>query len=164
MRKLLLEVVVFALVSASSPLLLHAQTDSACLEKIGAKLHRGEGLILIKSDVSKISGWFESIDVSRSMLLMSRKKNAFTYKLYSYHISAIREIKYGSSRKLRPTFLLMSIAVGAGIGAVIGGSSDNWSRATIRTGSLVGAGGGLVVGSVVSLAIPSMKSIRCSKK
>jgi len=121
-------------------------------------------MIIIKSDASEISGWFESIDVSRSMLLMSHKKNAFTYKLYSYHISAIREIKYGSSRKLRPVFLLMGVAAGAGVGAAIGSSADCWSLSGARTGSLVGATSGLLISSVVSLAMPSMKSIRCSKK
>ena len=164
MRKLLLEVVVLSLVSASSPLLLHAQTDSACLEKIGTKLHRGESMIIIKSDASEISGWFESIDPDRSILIMSHKVSIATYGRSHYHILEIKEIKYGSSRKLKPVLMLAGFAGGAIIGALIGGSTDSWSLVSTRTGRIVGAGGGLMVGSVVSLAIPLMKSIRCSKK
>lgn len=74
MCKLFLLPVILVVVSTSSISSLYAQTGTDCLEKIGAKLHRGEGLILIKSDSSKIPGWFESMDVSQSMLSMWYKK------------------------------------------------------------------------------------------
>lgn len=143
------------------PLLARAQVNAgdSCLAKMMSKFHRDQLISVTRQDGLIISGQFVSFD--RMQALLALRENDGAVRIHEVHAPAVTE--YRVRGRLRAKLVIGGLLVGAVSGAAIGTAvvEGDDSGLGMLAGMAIGAPGGLLLGTIVSALLPTMKSDSC---
>jgi len=171
MRKMIRNFVKIAvLLRVTMVLPLTLQAEQNCLEEAANKIKPGSSITIIRTDNSKISGTFLSLNLDRSSLMIS-PFGSVGEKQSTYEISEFAKIQYRKTGKFKPEIVLISTILGAGLGYAIGKQvgtlepGPGFLEFRVHTfeaeGAGIGAAGSFLIGTIISLATKSTFTIEC---
>lgn len=137
------------------------------MQQADLKLRSNSLISIVRVDGSRISGRLASIDFDQELLTMHPLDRAGRAPT-TLQIAKIAKIQYRRAGKPKPAWMVLGLIGGAFFGAVIGNAIDppesigfgpDFGGGPI--GLVIGASGGLLIGSFVPMAFPSTHTIKC---
>lgn len=138
-----------------------------CLERAEEKLDSGDWVSVVAKTSEITTAHLVSLEPGRSLISVSTSRDGVSSTL-EFTESEITAIRYHRTGKLRPSYMILGTIIGGVAGAIIGKATDpNCDGEGLcfefggAAGFVIGAAGGLVGGTVLSVASPATETIRC---
>jgi hypothetical protein len=144
-----------------------AAQSAKCVSRING-LKPNTTMLVVGHNGQRFAGHLVAVDAETRILQLTSESELGDYTR-EIPYDAIREIRYAAAGKVHPTYAFWGLLIGAAAGFLIGQSIDSAKEAADETsggamGAAFGAGGGVVIGSGISLFIPSQHKIKCDEK
>jgi len=148
-----------------------AQNENAvhtnCLEKAAAKLDSGDWVSVVTRTSEVTTAHLVFLQPERFTISVSVLQDGAS-STREFALEEIATIQYRRTGKLRPSYMVLGTLIGGVVGSIIGRATDPDCDGEGlcfefggSAGFVIGAVGGLVGGSVLSLALPATEKITC---
>ena len=172
-KRLVFLLAVFAvLVAPLAPTAALAQQEQSCFGKVWKDLKPNDKLFVLQSNGSQLTGTLARVDLQEDVISISKTGGVDPGNVV-LHSADIYQIKYAKRGKIQFSWMLAGFAAGAVAGGVYGSATweegqdigeicTDCSRSqTGLVGAAIGAGAGLVLGTILSPFFKSTRTVTC---
>jgi hypothetical protein len=142
-------------------------TDSSCLTIAQSSIKSGQQVSVITTDQQKITGRLTRFDLKEYTLALALMDTSGLSE-FTYRSGEIFQIQYRKAGKVRPLYPIVGFLAGSVIGLLAenhvidpGYNYGFFEDDFTHRGSFWGGVGGLAAGTVISLLIPSTRTLNC---